>query len=285
MRSIFTPLRYPGGKTKLYPYVRDIIQLNHLLGCTYIEPFAGGAGLALKLLLNNIVSRIVLNDIDYAIYSFWISVLEETKQFCDLIEKVPLNVVEWQKQKNIYMNQEEYSRFEVGFSTFYLNRTNVSGVLRGGIIGGLSQEGSYKIDARFNRSDLVSRIKAIAEKKEFIDIYNWNAEEFIVNIIPTYENSFINYDPPYVKKGPSLYTNSFTKNDHINLSKMIVACQENWIITYDKCDFIQNLYSDFRQEIILLNYSTGKTKKGNEVVIFSNNIESPQPTISENELE
>ena len=90
-----SPLRYPGGKSKFYPLVREILQLNNLLGCTYIEPFAGGAGLALRLLLNGDVNRIIINDFDQHIYAFWHAILNCTEYFCELIQKTPVTVLEW----------------------------------------------------------------------------------------------------------------------------------------------------------------------------------------------
>lgn len=154
-----SPLRYPGGKTKLYEYIHSILKLNGMLGQTYIEPFAGGAGLALKLLLNNDVKRIVINDFDYAIYSFWYCVLHKSEQLCDFVCNIPLTLDEWDKQHYIYTHQTEYSQIEIAKAILFLNRTNVSGVITGGMIGGRSQSEKYKIDARFNREKIIKKIE------------------------------------------------------------------------------------------------------------------------------
>jgi len=272
MSHFYTPLRYPGGKTKLFPLVSEIISINNLSNCTYIEPFAGGAGLALKLLLNGIVNKIVINDYDYAIYCIWDTILEQTEEMCEFIEDVPLTVSEWQRQREIYNNQDNHSKKEIGMATFFLNRTNISGVLKGGVIGGLSQEGNYKIDARFNRKTLIESIRTIADVKENIDLFSWNAKDFITQIIPNYQNCFVYFDPPYVKKGPFLYTNSFNENDHIQLEQVISTCPEKWIVTYDDCELIRNLYKDYYSESLSINYSVGKTKKGDEVIIYGQNV-------------
>ena len=152
MPSTYSPLRYPGGKTKFYSYVRDILDCNGLLGETYIEPFAGGAGLALKLLLNDDVKRIVINDFDPAIYCFWYSILQNPEAFCDLIMTVPLTQEEWKRQRQIYLEQDISEPLRLGFATFFLNRTNVSGVVNGGMIGGKNQSGPFKLDARDRKS-------------------------------------------------------------------------------------------------------------------------------------
>ena len=218
----YSPLRYPGGKTKLYDYVRSILVANDLIGQTYIEPFAGGAGLALKLLLKGDVKRIVLNDFDPAIYKFWYCVLNETDELCNFINTTNITLEEWDVQKNVYLNQNEHSDIEVAQATFFLNRTNVSGIIKGGMIGGRNQNGNYGIDARFNRADLISKIRLIAEHSKKIDVYNLDAKEFIKpDILHHYYKVFINFDPPYVEKGGQLYKNSFSKEDHKDLYNAI----------------------------------------------------------------
>lgn len=272
MSHFYTPLRYPGGKTKLFPLVSEIISINNLSNCTYIEPFAGGAGLALKLLLREIVNKIVINDYDYAIYCIWDTILEQSEEMCEFIEDVPLTVSEWQRQREIYNDQGNHSKKEIGMAAFFLNRTNISGVLKGGVIGGLSQDGNYKIDARFNKKTLIESIKTIADVKENIDLFNWNAKDFVTQIIPNYQNCFVYFDPPYVKKGPFLYKNSFNENDHIQLEQVISTCPEKWIVTYDDCELIRNIYKEYYYERLSINYSVGKTKRGDEIIIYGRNV-------------
>ena len=275
MPRSLTPLRYPGGKTKLYQTVLDLIKRNDVMNGTYIEPFAGGAGIAIRLLIDGIVSDIVLNDLDYSVYAIWKCIVDHTNELCSFIETVPLTTSEWLRQRSIFLNQNDYSLLEVGKAAFFLNRTNVSGVLTGGVIGGLSQEGPYKIDARFNRKNLVSLIQSIAKYREHVHIYNWNATDFILNIIPNFENIFVYFDPPYVKKGPSLYRNSFTLEDHRVLSEIITASKFKWIVTYDKCEIIERLYQNFNKEDLIIKYSAGQTKSGTEIIIYGNNVVYP----------
>lgn len=265
-----SPLRYPGGKAKLYKYVVTLLETNNLIGETYIEPFAGGAGLALRLLINGNVKKIVINDLDPAIYSFWYCVLNDTENFCHLIETVQITPVEWQKQKKIYMAGLDNNLLEYAFATFFLNRTNVSGVIMGGMIGGLEQKGKYKIDARFNRQDLIARIRLIAKYKKQIVLTNLDAKDFLsAQNLRKYYKTFINLDPPYVKKGKQLYKNAFSLEDHKELRDIIGNCSRNWIVTYDICDFINELYSSFRRSFIDINYSVRGNRKANEYIFFS----------------
>lgn len=270
-----SPLRYPGGKTKIYDKVKKI--LGGILTCqgrVYIEPYAGGAGLALKLLYNHDVEKIVLNDLDYHIYCFWKACIEETDIFCDMIHNTAINIEEWNRQRNIYIDTERHTVLQIGFSTFFLNRCNVSGIINGGPIGGSEQTGKYKIDARFNKDNLIRKIQKVASYKEKIALYNMDAADFLKMVVPTYlyDHMFLNIDPPYVKKGPMLYKNSYTYEDHKRIADQVKKLKAYWIVTYDACDTIKELYKGFVIEDLELGYSAGKTKKGNEYIIYSKMI-------------
>ena len=276
MPKNISPLRYPGGKAKLYDYVRKILEENSLLGQTYVEPFAGGAGLALKLLFEKDVKKIVINDLDRAIYAFWYCVLNYPDELCKFINDVPLNVDEWNRQRQVYLNQEEYDLLTLGKATFYLNRTNVSGVISGGVIGGQEQTGNYLIDARFNKTDLIKRILNIAADSNKIEISNLDVLDFLESdVLKKHHKTFVNFDPPYVEKGGQLYKNSFKESDHTELRNAIKRCGRKWIVTYDVCELTENLYSNFRKSYIDINYSVNKTRKAKELIVFSNNLVLP----------
>ena len=276
-----SPLRYPGGKSKLYKNVLSILEYNNLIGGTYVEPFAGGSGLAIKLLLTNKVRRIVLNDKDPAIFCFWHTILNYTEEFLKKIDETEVTIEEWEKQKAIFnLGKESSSPIDYAFSVFFLNRTNVSGILKGGVIGGRTQDGKYKINVRFNKIELKKRIVNIAENKDKIVIYNLDANELITgSYLKKYKKVFINFDPPYVKKGAQLYMNFFKENDHIQLSKNIKKCSKKWIVTYDVCDLITDLYRNYKYTKIDIRYSAKQKKISKEYMFFSKNINIPPEII------
>lgn len=277
MPATVSPLRYPGGKTKFYTYVREILSCNDMLGETYIEPFAGGAGLALKLLLNEDVSRIVINDFDPAIYSFWHSVLYETEAFCELIENATLTTNQWNLQHSIYLESDTSDPLTLGFATFYLNRTNISGVVKGGMIGGQGQNGKYGLDARFNRQTLIEKIKTIASHKEQIVLLNLDARELLQpRQLRKFYKIFINLDPPYVKKGAQLYKNAFSESDHRELCELVKQCRRKWIVTYDVCPLVADLYKSYRSSYLDVTYSIQASKKAKEYIFFSDTLILPK---------
>ncbi len=175
----FTPLRYPGGKAKLAAYVKRLMKENRLLDGEYVEPYAGGAAIALELLFHEYVSRIHINDVSKPVHAFWRGVLSHTEEFCRRIMKTPLTVVQWDKQKRILERPDEHHEVDLGFATFFLNRTNRSGILNGGIIGGRDQTGPWKIDARYNAKELVSRVQTIARMEHRIKLTRQDALKFL----------------------------------------------------------------------------------------------------------
>ncbi|WP_270486332.1 DNA adenine methylase [Holdemanella biformis] len=271
-----SPLRYPGGKVKLYPFMEQLIRQNTVDPPIYVEPFAGGAGLALELLFNGNVERIMINDLDPAIYSFWYSITNEETfyLFINRVNEVDININEWKIQKDIYMHQDIHNKLELGFATFFLNRCNRSGILKAGPIGGQKQNGNYRIDCRFNKDRLIPLLRKIYDNRNRIDVTNLNAEEFIEYIDMNYDNLFIYLDPPYVDKGYQLYKNSFTKEDHVSLSKKIKKLKNKWFVTYDNSDLIKELYSDCKTEIFNIQYSAGSKRVENEIAVYSDSIDN-----------
>lgn len=272
-----SPLRYPGGKTKLFPYIKKIIQENNLKDSIYVEPFAGGCGLAISLLKNRLVHEIVINDYDYAIYAFWYSILNYTDDFCEKIKNIDVSLEQWDIQKNIYNNQDNHTIFDVGFSTFFLNRTNRSGIINGGIIGGRTQTSKYKIDCRFNKTELIRKINEISTYSDFITVMNYDVFDLIYDVISDMpiNSTFIYFDPPYVKKGKQLYKNYFEFQDHVDLRNSIMSIKHKWLITYDHTDEIAILYQKYQQDVIDINYSAGINKTGQELAIYSDNVVVP----------
>lgn len=272
---IYSPLRYPGGKSNLTPYIKQIIKDNLLCDCTYVEPYAGGASVALALLLDGYVSKIIINDIDKSIFAFWYSILNDTNNFCRLIEETPVDIKVWKNQRAKQKIKNKCDLLELGFSTFFLNRANRSGIIQGGVIGGLKQNGKWKIDARFNKTELINRIKRISCYKDSIKLYNMDASK-LIKLLRTRlanKNVLIYFDPPYYNKGKNLYLNYYSDADHKELSNQIKKLtSQKWILTYDNVQQIKKLYSEYRQRKYKLTYSASKPIIGQELMIFSDNL-------------
>jgi len=270
-----TPMRYPGGKGRLTQYVIDIIKLNKLVGGHYVEPYAGGAGVAIALLYLEYAAHIHLNDLNRSVYAFWKSVCEEPEALCKLVRDKPLTVAQWKKQKRL-QTAADVSTLELGFSTLYLNRTNRSGIIAGGVIGGKDQTGDWKIDARFKRVDLIRRIEKIASYSPRITLYNMDAARFIKEQLPSVpKRSLVYLDPPYYRKGSKLYENHYQRQDHAIIAELVAKIRQKWIVSYDNVAAIRRLYGGYEQETFGLRYSAYNRYKGREVMISCPGLETP----------
>ncbi len=253
-----------------------------MVGCTYIEPFAGGAAVALKLLLDGHVNNIIINDYDRSIYAFWYSVINHTEYLCNLIEQTEITIDEWKIQKEVQVNKSTEDLLRLGFSTLFLNRTNRSGIIKAGVMGGKNQDGQYKLDCRFKKKDIIEKIRVIGGKRDNIRLFNLDTSILIEEVIQNLnERSFIFFDPPYYKKGATLYVNYFNHEDHLSLSDKIRNIDNaNWIVTYDYVNEIQDMYRDFRNDVYGLTYTVEKKYQGKEIIFYDNNLVIPEEHIN-----
>ncbi|WP_205952174.1 DNA adenine methylase [Pantoea stewartii] len=275
--SDVSPFRYPGGKAKLSRFIALFILTNNLRGCTLIEPFCGGAGGTLPLLVSGLINKLVLNDLNPGVYGFWHSIKENPDELIKLVNNEPVNIESWNHWRKIYFSKDEHSELEKGFSAFFLNRTNRSGILHAGPIGGRSQVGDYLIDCRFTRATLVKRIAKIADIADKLIVTRSDACEVVTNATP---ECFIYADPPYVKEGRNIY-NDFCFNDqnHLEFSCSLKRSNSHWLLSYDDHPLIHDLYSNAGINIIELSYAINKARLGKELLIAS--INSRQPQIEE----
>lgn len=274
----FTPLRYPGGKAKLAIYVKALMKQNRLLDGEYVEPYAGSAAIALELLFHEYVCRIHINDVSRLVHAFWKSVLNHTDEFCRLVLRTPLTVAAWDKQKRVLENAGDHDIIAIGFATFFLNRTNRSGILNGGMIGGRDQTGPWKIDARYNAKELVHRIESIARLRERIKLTRQDALKFLKSGTERWPAKTLIYvDPPYYVKGRDLYYDFYEHKDHEAVANFITAKVERqkWVVSYDNVAPIRNLYKGSRHVTYNIGYSARKASQGSEVMFFCDGMKVP----------
>jgi DNA adenine methylase len=272
MEKFPSPLRYPGGKSRIFPFVSKLFYENDMIGFSYAEPYAGGSGLALRLLFGEYVNKIYLNDLDSSIYAFWKSVLNHTEDLCEWIKNVEVNIKNWRYYKNIYLHADDFTDPELAKATFFLNRTNVSGVITGGMIGGLAQRSKYNIDARFYRDESVAKIRDIATLKHRIELSNLDGISFVDRLNKRKEKVFIYLDPPYYQKAAELYMNHYLAADHKRLSRHVHKLRKRWMVSYDEHEFILNLYPENKK----VRHSLARwasNQRGHEILIFSENVE------------
>lgn len=276
-----SPLRYPGGKARLAPYISRLINAQAESPTHYAEPFAGGAGAALHLLRDEVVEYIHLNDLNPGIAAFWRASLDHPNEFCAKIMEIELSIEEWKNQRNTYDHPDEYDDLALGFATFYLNRTNRSGILDAGPIGGLEQTGKWKIDARFNRSSLCARIQTIADMRHRIYVTQLDGLEFLRGLQHLSDRIMVYADPPYLVQGDGLYLHAFDANDHVALAELLDKANFRWMLTYDDDPRItQRLYAHGRCATFDIAHTAHHQHVGQEAIIFSRDLQVPDMVIT-----
>ncbi|EKR5132046.1 DNA adenine methylase [Escherichia coli] len=283
--SGISPFRYPGGKAKLSGFIALFVVTNRLEGCTLVEPFCGGAGGTLPLLCAGLIDRLVLNDLNPGVYSFWISLTKNTNALVNMIENEPVTIDAWQHWREVYYSTDikKHTTLEKGFATFFLNRTNRSGMLHAGPIGGQKQTNSdYKLDCRFTKKTLIQRIERLAGLSNKISVSQKDASDSIHNLS---SDCLIYADPPYVKEGRNIYSNfCFSDEDHRRFSSKLKRSKAHWLLSYDDHPLIHDLYEKTGINIIELSYAINKAKIGRELLIASTNSRQPSFDLIDTEI-
>jgi DNA adenine methylase len=270
-----SPLRYPGGKGRLAQFVANLIEANGLSGGHYVEAYAGGAAIGVSLLLLEYVRCIHINDFNPSIHAFWTAVLSDTERLCRRILDTRVTLAEWRRQRDI-QNDPAANPSDLAFSTFFLNRTNRSGIITGGVIGGAAQNGPWKLDARYNKRDLIRRIERIAAFAHRITLYRLDAADLITNVLPKLTRRALVYlDPPYYSRGKELYEDRYDDHDHAKIAALVGTIKQQWIVSYDNVSAIRKLYSSYRRSNFALHYSAQDRYQGSEVMIFGDSIFIP----------
>lgn len=282
--KLYTPLRYPGGKARFAPLIAEVINANNLTGGHYLEPYAGGAGVALSLLVDGVIEHVHINDADPAIAVFWRVATQMTEQLIAMVASEPITIDAWMHWRSVMLERVPGSELERGFATLFMNRTNRSGILKGGVIGGKAQTGDYKIDARFMRDELCLRLERIGSHAGGIHVYEEDAHDLLMRcheFLPV--KSLVYLDPPYYVKGAGLYRNFYKHDDHVRIASLLGSelFMRPWVVSYDNAEEIKEMYAFARPHAYGLNYTAQRRYTGSEVMFFSERIHVPLKTMEQ----
>jgi DNA adenine methylase len=280
--KLYSPLRYPGGKAPFAPFIANVMDVNGVAGGHYLEPYAGGAGVALELLFHGHANHIHINDADPAVYAFWVAVTKHPRALLRLLDSTPITIDEWFRWRSVLRDDSKKNLVEKGFATLFMNRTNRSGILKAGVIGGKKQDGEYKLDARFNKDMIAARIQEISKRARDISVYCEDSLQLLTRcaeFLP--KKSLIYLDPPYYVKGKGLYRNYYEHDDHIAIANVIQRKKFKWpwVVSYDNTEEICSMYQWSRSFSYGLNYTAQRRYVGSEVMFFSENLIIPDEDI------
>lgn len=277
MPAIISPLRYPGSKRRLAQYIDEMIYANNLQPDLFVEVFAGGASLSLQLLDSGTVQQVGLIEKDPLVAAFWKVVFSknDVNWLISQIEEIEITLEKWQEFKNTVPDSLRMR----ALACLYLNRTSFSGILApsSGPLGGYEQKSDYPIDCRFPKETLIERVQqasALREKVVFIWQVDWStglkriAQKQGVGKLP--QNVLFYFDPPFFNKAEKLYNYYFTNGDHAKLRDAIVTLDHDWILSYDYCDQVEELYTNNAPTHIEMLYSAaqnGGQREAKEVIL------------------
>ena len=281
--KLYSPLRYPGGKARFAPFIAEVMRSNGLENGHYLEPFAGGAGVALELLFDGHASHVHINDLDPAVHAFWSAATTDAEGLLKLVHDTPITMDQWHHWRSVMLDQAQHlSATERGFATLFVNRTNRSGILKGGVIGGKHQTGPYKLDARFSKAMIATRLERIAQNSDRISVYCEDAFALLsraAEFLP--EQSLIYLDPPYYVKGRGLYRNFYKHADHLQIADLLQSSHFNrpWVVSYDNAPEICEMYSQNEALSYGLHYTAQARYVGDEVMFFKAGVSVPNADI------
>jgi len=276
-----SPLRYPGGKSLLSSYVSGVLEENLLSGCTFYEPYAGGASVSLDLLRLGFIDKAVLVERDPLVYAFWKCVFTQTEALCSAIDACPVSLETWHllqpTRAVIDPNKTAYTLLQLGLAGLFFNRTNFSGIIGAGPIGGQSQASAYKINCRFNKKALIRQIRAAGRLSSRISVNFGDAITFLRKNSARISSgfSFVYIDPPYYMQGKKLYRHHYLDADHQALAEFITAQAYPWLVSYDDHPRIRELYASKQMQPIYLDYKVKSSRTAQELVI--SNLMIPPP--------
>lgn len=274
MKPTVTPLRYPGGKTWILPYVKQFLKYHNINLGTIIEPFAGSASVSIGLLSSGIVDRAVLCEKDPLITSFWRSVLYRNEDFIDSVKGLQISMETWYDFKKYLEKdaQQKYDEIDLGVAFLFYNRVNYSGIIKAGPIGGKNQSSKYKIQCRFNIDRIVKKLRGLSTFADNIEVVSSDGIDYLQNYsFSGLDNeTFVYVDPPYYKAGKVLYRNYFKDEEHIKLSNIVTKIEDPWLVSYDESEFIAHLYETSKFQYVYTDYQAGNLRRGIRELLISN---------------
>ena len=278
MKPSVTPLRYPGGKTWLLDYVKAFARFHKLSSTTIVEPYGGSASISVGLIRSQLVTDATVCERDPLIVAFWNVAIHRNEELIEYLSSLEINMETWYGLRR-YLDLEKtnlQNELEAAGAFLFFNRTNYSGIIKGGPLGGKKQLSKYKLNCRFNKGRIADKIRSLKALEDKLKIIQIDGLEYMKNhALQSPDNVFFYVDPPYYGAGKDLYRFYFTDFDHQQLSAFLTGTEIPWLLSYDDAEFIRNLYQKKSNLPVYTDYQSGHLRRGVKELLISNYVIPP----------
>jgi DNA adenine methylase len=260
--------RYPGGKGKsklCNEIARRLTDQAEHTGLQYREPFFGGGSVGLKFLSDNPgTKKIWINDKDIGISCLWTAVIRYHDDFKSRVHGFVPSVTAFRELRSELTTISTLPKqcdeiVDIGFKKLAIHQISYSGLgtKSGGPLGGVEQKSKYKIDCRWSPDYICKKVDKLHSQFKTIEVQGDGCTnlDFSSLIEDTSCDSLLYLDPPYYVKGNDLYQCGFTSKDHERLASALKNTKHAWVLSYDDCHEIRELYKWAYIEPLNVNYS------------------------------
>ena len=274
-KSLKTPLRYPGGKsravTKMGQYLPDLREYKE-----FREPFLGGGSVAIYLSKMYPSLNIWVNDLYEPLVNFWLSIQNNGEQLYTDLRDLKKKHPNRDSARGLFIeskeviNDEEKTNQERAVAFYIVNKCSFSG---------LTESSSFSAQASESNFSMRGIEKLIGYQEIISDwkITNTTYEDLLTN----WQDAFIYLDPPYDIKD-NLYGKKGAMHKRFDHDKFAEDCDRHsadMMVSYNSSQLVKDRFKDWtaaefdltytmrsvgeymrdqqqRKELLLLNYGT-----------------------------
>jgi DNA adenine methylase len=280
-----SPLRYPGGKARMAPWLTDTFEalLWPMDVEIWLEPFGGGAGAALTALASGRVPEAWIVEANPALAAFWTTVMNDGPAMADRVERTVPTLGMFQDSRQTVaaaLDGERIDTFKLGLAAFILNRCSRSGMILPSVgpIGGKAQTGLHTVAARFNAAALADRIRTVHALGDRFKVFAGDGISFLEDLPASgvQDEVFCFVDPPYIGVGNDLYAIGMDDDLHQRLANALNRLTAPWLLTYDAHPQIPQLYPDSQVLEFDIPHTAGSSRVGTEYLVLGPGMGAPE---------
>lgn len=276
--SHISPLRYPGGKSRIWEHLAaqyTQAPLGELDAEIWFEPFAGGLGAGLKMLQESIIGELWFCEANRGLGALWGELVANPTALIDTVSSLPerMSLDVYQEALAVLAAPDSYPQLQVAVAALVVNRCSRSGMVTPttGPIGGKQQDGKYRVGDRWNLPRTISTLEKLAPLTRYMRFVGPDGISALAGLPNSgfAEEVFVFADPPYVGAGQRLYQHGLDESGHRALADALHDLDEtHWVLAYDEAPLVRELYEGLHIQEYTLHHTANRSKSGAELLIY-----------------